>query len=385
MRRMKTGIAYIGCGYVADFYQSCMPNSADMLDVRGVWDRNPDRLAQFCDFYDLRAYGSLEELLSDPDVTIIINLTNPDQHYTVSKACLEAGKHVYSEKPLAMDLDEARELVALAEEKGLLIAAAPSSVLGETAQTLWRTIRRAIGGTPRLIYAELDNGMIHRMGCETWRSISGAPWPAEDEFQTGCTMEHAGYVVSWMAAMFGPVRRIVAHSALLFPDKGIHTPENYTTPDFSVGVLEFDNGVFARITNSFARRDHRFRIFCEDGDITVPDPWNFASPVIFTPLLKTRLQRILERRLGYRRQIRQTPVRKVRIAQVKDAPNPMDFTRGPKEMAEALSAGRPSRLGGQFALHITEVALALQHREPFGTDYQVTSDFAPMEPMPWAL
>lgn len=381
---MTTAIAYVGCGFVADFYQTCLPNSAGRLKVCGGYDRNSDRLVQFTSHHGLRAYDSLEAVLTDPEVRIVVNLTNPDQHYTVSKACLEAGKHVYSEKPLAMDLGEARSLTMLAASKGLHIASAPSSILGEAAQTLWHTLRNGTVGTPRLVYAELDDGMVHRIGCENWKSVSGAPWPATDEFRTGCTMEHAGYALGWLCAMFGPVRRVVSFASLLIPDKGPFTPEAYTTPDFSAGCLEFESGVVARITNSIiAPHDHRLRIFGDKGELRLGEIWDFRSPITFLPILENRAERYFARKTGIRRTQKITPVRRTPLISAANGAD-MDFTRGIAEMAEALDADRTPRLSGDFALHVTEVSLALQYPDRFGADYRVTSRLAPMEPMPWA-
>lgn len=381
---MKSGIAYVGCGFVADFYQSCSPNAANALEVTGGWDVDPARLAQFTAFHRIPSYKSLEDLLSDDRVQIVVNLTNPDQHFTVSKACLEAGKHVYSEKPLAMDLDEARALVMLAEERDLAIAAAPASVLGEAAQTLWRAVRTEVAGPVKLVYAELDDGMVHKIGYENWRSVSGAQWPAKDEFATGCTMEHAGYALSWLAAMFGPVRRVVSYAALTVPSKGPQTPEVYTTPDFSCGCLVFDGDVVARVTNSIiAPHDHRLRLFGEGGELRVGEIWDFEAPVTFRPVLESRAERYLEKKTGLRRMRTIPPVRKRKVTRAANGAN-MDFTRGLVEMAEALAENRVPRLAGRFALHITEVSLALQYPDRFGADYSVTSSFTPMSPMPWA-
>lgn len=381
---MATGIAYVGCGFVADFYQSCLANAGGALDVRGCFDIDGARLSRFAAYHGLKPYRAFEDVLADPDVGIVLNLTNPHAHYAVSKACLEAGKHVYSEKPLALDLGEAQALVRLAEEKGLEIAGAPSSVLGAAAQTLWREVRRGRPGRPRLVYAELDDGMVHRIGCENWRSVSGAPWPATDEFATGCTVEHAGYAVAWLAAMFGPVRRMVSASTLLIADKPPFTPDGYATPDVSIGCLEFDDGVLARITNSIiAPHDHALRIFGEEGELRVSEIWDFNAPVTFLPVLKSRVKRFIHKKTGLRQVETATPARKERIAAAPNGAN-MDFMRGVAEMAEALAAGRRPRLAGNFALHVTEVALALQHPERFGVEYRPVTDFEPMAPMPWA-
>src|ERR1700678_2374855 len=194
-------IAIVGCGYVADFYMRTLRNHPE-LELVSVMDRDAHRSARFSKFYGTRRASSLAEVLDDPRVELVVNLTNPDSHFEVSSAALMAGKHVYSEKPLAMSLERAEELVALARDRGLHVTSAPCGVLGEAAQTAWKALRGGAVGTPRLVYAELDDGPIHLMGCEGWKSESGPPWPCKDEFEVGCTLEHAGYNVSWLPAVF---------------------------------------------------------------------------------------------------------------------------------------------------------------------------------------
>jgi predicted dehydrogenase len=158
--------------------------------------------------------------LADPRVEIVANLTNPRSHAEVTEAALRAGKHVYSEKPLAMRLDEATQLVELAAERQLLLSSAPCSLLGETAQTLWRAVRDRRVGTVRVVYAEMDEGLVHRMPFASWTSASGAPWPARDEFEIGTVIEHAGYVVSWLPAMFGPAETVTGLRRAAHPRQG---------------------------------------------------------------------------------------------------------------------------------------------------------------------
>jgi predicted dehydrogenase len=103
--------------------------------------------------YGLKVYDSLEAILADPAVQLVVNLTDPEKplrSQAVNKASLLAGKHVYSEKPLSFALDEAHELVDLAARQGLLRSSAPCSVLSETAQTMWKTVRPGWQGAARL-------------------------------------------------------------------------------------------------------------------------------------------------------------------------------------------------------------------------------------------
>ena len=99
-------IGVVGCGFVADYYISTLA-AYPQLGIVGVTDRDPDRAARFSAFHKLPKFDSLESLLADERVEMVLNLTNPGSHYEVTKACLEAGKHVYSEKPLAMNMDQA--------------------------------------------------------------------------------------------------------------------------------------------------------------------------------------------------------------------------------------------------------------------------------------
>ena len=153
-------------------------------------------------------------------------------------------------------------------------------------------------GAPRLVYAELDDGMIHKADYRNWISRSGKPWPAHGEFETGCTFEHAGYVLTILCAIFGPARRVTAFSALLVRDKQTDEPLPHPAPDFSVGLLEFDGGIVARVTNSVvAPYDHRLRVIGDEGTLEVREPWDYASPVRLRSVSTGRLSRFLERRL----------------------------------------------------------------------------------------
>ena len=104
------------------------------------------------------------------------------------------------------------------EREVLQISAAPCSLLGETAQTIWNALRAGRLGPVRLVYAEMDEGMVFRMPYVRWKSASGAPWPYRDEFTVGTIIEHAGYILTWLPAFFGPVMSVAGFSACLIPE-----------------------------------------------------------------------------------------------------------------------------------------------------------------------
>ncbi|KNG93888.1 Gfo/Idh/MocA family protein [Pseudaestuariivita atlantica] len=372
-----SAVSIIGCGFVADLYMASLATFPHVRVV-GAFDIDNARLSAFCAHHGVPAYASQDALLADlPEGGIVLNLTNPTAHFEVSRACLEAGHHVYSEKPLAVAMDEARALVDLAEARGLTLASAPCSVLGETAQTLAHAVRTGVAGTPRLVYAELDDGFIPQAPYRDWVSDSGAPWPAEDEFRTGCTLEHAGYYLTWLIAMFGSVETVVAASAAVLPGK---TDPDTATPDVSIGTLFFASGMVARLTCSIvAPHDHGIAVIGDAGVLRVKAAWDNAAPVRFHRRMRIR-RRLLEHPLGRRIRLRgQTHPKVGRWGAAS-----MNFALGVVEMAEAIEVGRAPRLGARFALHLNEVTLALQSAGRDTGAQQMTTRAPDMEPMPWA-
>ena len=372
-------IGVVGCGFVADYYISTLA-AYPQLTILGATDRDPDRAARFATFHALPKFDSLESLLADERVEMVLNLTNPGSHYEVTKACLEAGKHVYSEKPLAMNMDHARELVETAERKSLRLASAPCSLLGETAQTVWKALRERRIGAPRLVYAEMDDGMVYRMAYRKWASTSGVPWPAKDEFEVGCTFEHAGYYLTWFPAFFGPAKSVVAFSACLAPDKLTDEPLDVEAPDFSVACITFESGVVARLTCSIiAPHDHTLRIIGDEGVLGTHDCWYYRSPVYIRRPITIRRKTIMSPF--------KTPCRLVGEGKGRyryRGAQQMDFARGVVELAEAVREGRPSRISERYSLHVNEMVVAIDQARDTAAPYTMTTTFDPIAPMPWA-
>ncbi|WP_191083229.1 Gfo/Idh/MocA family protein [Roseococcus microcysteis] len=358
----------IGCGFVADYYMASCPDHSG-LRLLGAFDRNPTRLDAFARFHGTRAYPSLEAVLADPEVALVVNLTNPRSHVEVSRAALLAGKHVYSEKPLALTMAEAEELVALAAERGLALAAAPCNHLAPPVQEMAALVEAGRLGRPLMAQAEMDDGLIPFQGHEAWRSASGAPWPAADEFEMGCVLEHAGYQIGPLVTLFGPVREVVAMPAQLLPEKGEGLgPMN---PDFSVGVLRFDHGVVARLSLSIIAPHNRLlRVVGTQGFATIPDVWDNRARLRLSPTgkgLRHRAARKLELKLG----AFLPGVTLGRALPVPYRPRPkgrppMDYLRGVAQLAAQVEQGAPSLMGPDLALHVTEVTLALQSQEAAG-------------------
>ncbi len=373
-----TVVGIVGTGFVADLYMRSLATFPDLV-VKAAYDHQSAHAARFAAKWPIAMADSLDALIARVGAGgIILNLTNPAAHHDVSRTCLNAGLHVYSEKPLGIDMDQARSLVGLAAAKGVMIASAPCSFLSEAAQTVGAAMRVGIVGKPRLIYAELDDDYITQAPYRQWLSESGAPWPAEDEFRVGCTLEHAGYYLTWLIAIFGPIRSVTAASAHLTTDA---MPVADPAPDYATATLFFASGVVARLTCSIvAPHDHALRIIGDKGVLELHECWDNAAKVRF------------RRRFTLRRRLITTPIaRRLRLA---GPTHPkvgrwgaasMNFALGPKEMADALRDGRPCRMSADLALHLTEVTLAMQSAGAESGAVRMTTTCAAVEPMPWAL
>ncbi|MFL0810267.1 MAG: Gfo/Idh/MocA family oxidoreductase [Agarilytica sp.] len=369
---MPIGIALVGCGFVADYYMATI-DAYPNLDIVGVFDLDADRLKTFSEFYSLQTFPSLEDLLASPNVQVVLNLTDPRSHYGVSKQCLMADKHVYSEKPIAMEFESARELVDLAKSRNLHISSAPCSVLGKAAKTLSHAVKEKVCGNVKLVYAELDDGLVHKMAYKKWLSLSGAPWPYRDEFEVGCTLEHAGYYLAWLIEMFGPVKSVTAFSDCVIPEKV--EPEPPLSPpdaaDISFGILKFESGVVVRLSTTIvAPHDHSIRIFGDNGVLYLDECWDNDDKVYFRKLMRIRRKTFL------------SPLKKtikapydIQVNKVDRGNTKMDFLLGVQALADAIAKGEHNLMNAEFSLHVNEVALALQYAGDAANTYFTKSRF----------
>jgi predicted dehydrogenase len=405
IRQSATRIALIGCGNVAPFYLKTL-RKYPQLELVGVMDRDEKRATSFSRYYSIFRYHCLAELLDDRKVKLVINLTNPRSHFEVTKACLLAGKHVYSEKPLAMSFSEAHELVNLAHEKGLSLSAAPSRLLGETAQTMWKALRQKMIGRVHLAYAEMDGGLglIHQARYTKWINELGIPWPYKDEFEVGCTLEHGAYAISWLQAFFGPVETVTAFSSCQIADKAPDVPLlGANSPDFSVAVLKFVSGVVSRLTCSWiAPSNHSLRVFGDRGVLCTDDIWwprcrVYIKPYLTIgsrtmlapwkmrcPLVRPQPPSLRKRTSDLIHAVQPRALLRTLRARARHLRPRVDFCLGVAELDAAIKQRRSSRLSAEFCLHTTEVMLAIQNAFSTGTTYRLKTSFDPIDPMPWA-
>lgn len=403
-------IAIVGCGFVFDIYMRTLRGHPE-LTVVGVFDLNAARMDAVRRLYGFDTYDSLGALLADARVALVVNLTGIAAHFEVSRKALEAGKHVYSEKPLTPDLAQSRALFALAEAKGVRLGAAPSNLYGDSLRTLLRAVEDGAIGKPLLVYAELDDNPIHLAGFEAVRSPSGAPWPLEDEIRAGCTFEHIGYHLVWICALLGPAVSVTAFSDELLEGKSRALPAKVGTPDFSVACLGFAGGAVARITVSVvAPRNHAMQVVGEEGALRSDGYRQYRAPVYLERFsrvgLSARKFRTLRAHPGVARLFgvggRRLPLvrnrksgalggghaarlslrRKAMEALRRHEVYAQDKVVGIAEMAAEIAEGRAPFLTPDFLLHVNELTLLVQEAGPRGMTATPVTRFAPLGPIP---
>jgi predicted dehydrogenase len=400
-------IAFVGCGYVFDIYMRTRWAHPE-LEICGVFDIDAARAAAVSRHYGIRVYPSYDALLADRAVTAVINLTSIRSHYETTRRALEAGKHVYSEKPLTTDLQQTRELFALAQARGLVLTGAPSNLYSDAISTMWKAVCDGAIGKAVLVYAELDDNPAHLMNLEKVQSPTGAPFPYVEELQEGCTVEHVGYHLVWICAMFGPATSVTAFSKALVEHKTATPLAPADTPDFSVACLNFANGVAARITCSWvAPRDHAFRIIGEQGEIRADNSFHDQSRVhlerfsrvslsarkaytvrsqpligrLFNvggrrlPLVRRWKSHAVEAERGVGRSLKHKFVSWLRRREI----YAQDKLLGIAEMARAIREGRAQPMPPDFLMHLNELTLLIQRSGPHGISTTPTTSFQPLE------
>lgn len=353
-----TGVAIVGCGNIAQRYAADLAAYSE-IELLGAQDAIPGRAETLTAAHGGRAYATLDELLADPRVDIVVNLTAHKAHYEVIRRCLEAGRHVHSEKPLALRYEEAAELVALADERGLRLGSAPATFLGESQQTVLKLLREQAVGRVRLVYAEVNWGRI-----EVWH-----PEPV-GFYEVGALFDVGVYPLTIATAALGPARRVTAFAATLRPDRTRldGTPFTLSTPDYVVAGLEFDGGVQLRLTCDFYvdghnTRQHGMEFHGDDGSLLLHG-WHDFDGRIELSAFREPPQPVTPLREPYRG---------------------VEWGRAVRDLAAAIREDRPHRATGRQAAHVVEILCAARTSYEKGGTVELTSTFDPPAPMDWAV
>ena len=338
----KLGLGIIGCGNISTTYFSLAPLFRG-IEVRACADIKAAAAEERAQTYGVRA-ESVEALLRADDVDIVVNLTIPAVHYEVTRLALDAGKHVYSEKPFVLDVARGLDLKKRAEAKGVRVGSAPDTFLGGAHQLARHLIDagrvgKIIGGTCHV----LSHGMEH------WH-------PNPDFFYqpgAGPVLDVGPYYVANLIQLIGPVKRVAALASTPQKERTIgNGPRNgekvpVGTPTTLCAVLELESGAVVTLNASWDVWSHGhapMELYGEDGSVFVPDPNFFggevrltqgANPVTTPPEWDHPFGVPNESRAG--------------------GPRANYRTAGLADMALAIAEGRPHRCSLEAALHAVEV------------------------------
>jgi predicted dehydrogenase len=344
--KKKLRVGVIGCGNISTAYFRLAPLFKGVRMVACA-DLKTELAAAQAKAFGLRAM-TVDELLADRDIDVVVNLTIPAAHYPISKAALDAGKHVYSEKPFVLSLKEGLDLKKRAEKKGLRIGSAPDTFLGGAHQQA-----RALLDAGKV--GKITSGVCHVMnhGMEHWH-------PNPDFFYApggGPVLDLGPYYISSLVQLLGPVTKVAALTSIPQerrtisngPRSGETVPVE--TPTTVHALLHFANGAVVTLNASWDVWSHGhapIELYGEDGTLLVPDPNFFGGTVGLTQ--------------------RDKPVKKLPAwKHALGVPN-QQSPRGPlanyrtvglADMALAILEGRPHRCSLEFALHAIDIMTAV--------------------------
>ncbi|MEQ1937763.1 Gfo/Idh/MocA family oxidoreductase [Mesorhizobium sp. CN5-321] len=342
----RLGVGVIGCGNISAAYFRLAPLFRG-IEMRACADIDMAAARARAGEYEIRA-ETVDGLLAAPDIDIVVNLTNPAAHYAVSKKVLDAGKHVYSEKPFVLSVREGLDLKKRAAGKGLRIGSAPDTFLGGAHQLARNLIDSGKVG-------KITSGTCFVMGhgMEHWH-------PNPDFFfqpGAGPVLDIGPYYVTNLIQLIGPVRRVAAvattpakeRTILSKPRKGEKIAVN--TPTTIHAVLEFENGAVVTLNTSWDVWVHNhapMELYGEAGTLFVPDPNFFGGKVSYTSADKT---------------VTSLPKWEHPLA-VANEKHPAGMmanyrTAGLADMALAILQDRPHRCSMELALHAVDVMTSI--------------------------
>ena len=347
----KINIGIIGCGYISSIYMQNIPNF-NHLSLLACADLDLERARSQAKQHGIPKACSVKELLENPEIDLVINLTLPNVHAEVCVQVLEAGKHVYVEKPLAISLEEAQLVLDTAKEKGLLVGSAPDTFLGAGIQTALQLIENGEIGVP----IGASAFMIDR-GHEHWH-----PNPAFYYEKGGGPMFDMGpYYLTALIALLGPINRLAGSARISYPERTVlsepHAGAKITVSAAThiSGTIDFASGAIGTITTSFDAFGGSslppIEIYGSEGTLLVPDPNRFDGSV--------RLRKKDEE------EFTEFPL----LANFQDNSRGV----GVADMAYSILNGKSHRANGKLAYHVLEAMHGFHDSSENGRFYQMES------------
>ncbi len=325
-------VGIIGCGNISRAYAAKLTALHD-LDLVACADLDATRAQALADEYAVPRVLTPDQLLADPEIDVVVNLTVPGSHAAITRAALVAGKHVYSEKPLALETDDGAVLVGLARERSLRLGCAPDTFLGAGLQTCRALIDAGAIGTPLGA-----NAFVQGSGPESWHPDPRSFY----QHGAGPLFDIGVYYVTALVTLLGPVARVTGAARVSRPRRLITSQPMAGTwmdvevPTHVAGVLEHASGPVATLVASFDVPATRYRwieVYGTDGTLAVPDPNTFGGPI---------------------------QVHRPGDADWTDVPLSHGNAQqsrglGLADMVRAQRSGRAHRASGELALHVLEV------------------------------
>ncbi|MBW9089897.1 Gfo/Idh/MocA family oxidoreductase [Rhizobium wenxiniae] len=342
----ELGVGILGCGNISTTYFSLSPLFKG-IRVLACADLNPAAAEAKAKEYGVKAQ-TVEELLANDEIDVIVNLTIPDAHFPVSKAILEAGKHVYSEKPLTVTLEEGKQLQALAKSKGLAVGCAPDTFLG---------------GAHQLARAYIDGGGVGRITSGTCHVMSPGMemWHPNPGFfflnGGGPILDLGPYYIANLINFLGPVKRVAALTSMANKTRTVTSePLNGTiipveTPTNIHALLEFSEGATITLSASWDVWSHRhanMELYGTEGSLYVPDP-NFFGGVVEASGRDKDIKPLKDWDHPFSKANQEHP----------NGPRANYRTAGLADMAVALIEGRDIRCSIDRALHGVDVMTSI--------------------------
>ena len=369
----RVGVGIVGCGHVSLQYLEGF-KTLPSIKVVGCFDVDQNQSRARATAHRIpRVYQYLGELLGDPSVEIVLNITPPLVHYGVSRAALEAGKHVFSEKPLAPTREEARHLLDLAEQNQVRLACAPDTFLGSGLQVSRKLLDDGWIGSPvGMGTFFLSNGVEHFH-----------PSPAFFYGAAGGPLLDVGpYYLTALINLLGPVARVAASSRITFAERTITSPEQYgalikvETPTFISSTLEFESGIIGPLLATFdvqATRLPFIEVYGTKGTLSTTDPdlWT-GTPEIRQYGEEEKAMLDLEREVPWTAFRSTDPIVGLRGV-------------GVEELAVAIIEDRPHRVTAEVAYHVLDIALSIAEAAESGAHVDVESTCTRPAPLPLTI
>lgn len=280
-KRKPIGTALIGSGEISEIYLKNLCGTFQIIDLVGCSDIVAERSHSRADAFNIRQMTN-EQILNDPYIKIVVNTTYPLAHYDVTKAALEAGKNVYSEKMLAVSWSEGRELVDLARKKSLYFTVAPDTFMGAGLQTARWVIDSGMIGNPICVVGVCQRG-YHLTRPTEYPGMVHLPGG-------GIPFDMGGYYLHAFINMFGPITRVAGFAKTLNPDKKFLNTANplygetfhVDTPNTMAASLEFASGVYGTLTmtSESVPGMQKIDVIGTEGQLSIHDPDYFSGPIV---------------------------------------------------------------------------------------------------------